>query len=413
MRWQSIIVLAVACRSSAKDTASVPPSASSLASAAPSSASAPPRVELPSAELTFQLVARSSGLLAIDRLDNASLVYPEGAHDALLLGDQHLTTLRGVFAGVDVPKGWSFGPVEGRWPDLALLTLADRGYRGYAKQATVLRRSGARWTPLPGALAHEGTFVVVAPERGTRLLLVQNEDGARFVEPDGKAAPITLQQTVDGQAFTITGASVDAKGQLFVSGFIHEPAPRNPDAGLDLRLPGDAPPRAIAIVQRWPPGVTAPILDHMPDPKSARVDDLSGSGVFSAGDTTFALFGASHTLGRFQDGRWTMEALPILPGGGIRDFALAKDGSVFFGTTDHPSGEDVYLRRSSDGRYTRVSLPPKTDVWGLYAESGTALWVVATPSDPSVAGSMVFFTRSLGEVVTIDPPASANPDASK
>jgi hypothetical protein len=134
------------------------------------------------------------------------------------------------------------------------------------------------------------------------------------------------------------------------------------------------------------------------------VDDMSGSGIFSAGKLTFAPFGRSRSLGRFEGGRFVVEALPIAERcSGIRDFTVAGDGSVWFGTTDDPSGQDVYLRRTPDGRYTRVPLPPGIDVRGIYAESSKVLWVIASRDEPGGVAGLVLHTASLGAPVTLDP----------
>jgi len=375
------------CRSGGGST-STTPSALASATAAQPTASAPSAIasdaprELPVAPLSFHVVAKSSSQLSLDVLDDAALVYVDPARDALLLSQHRIQLLPGLFSGVTVPDGWSFGPVDGRWPDLALLTVAKRGYLGAATGTTLLRKSGARWLPMPGELAH-GELVDVAGSN----LLVRTAEGARFFDPAGHAQKLAVQSSVDGEPFHVTGASKDAKGRIFVSGFIHAPSK---ETGLRLSAGGSVD-GGVAIVQRWEPGATAPIVDRMPDPNAARVDVLDGAGVYSSGDVTFALFGKSHALGKFQGGSWSIEKLPIdARCSGVRDFSLAKDGVVFFGTTGGLSQPSVFLRRSVDGRYERLTLPPGLDVSGLYAEGAAALWVASEGA--------LYFTEPLGVV---------------
>jgi hypothetical protein len=399
----------IGCRASNEHAA--PPPASATAPSATQSASAAPatalsaQIELPAAELRFQRVAKSSTLLTIDRFENGALVrsLSEPPRDALLLGDHRLEPKRGLFSGLEMPKDWSFGPVEGSWPDFVLLTLADRGYRGFARDAKVLRKSGTAWKPLPGALGRASRFELLAPVGGKRRLLVDADDGARFVDLDGNPTPLHFARKVDGEKVTLTGASVDAKGRIFVSGFVPEPKQKASSGGLGLvSTAGGGVNAGIAVVERWEPGATEPSIDRMPDAKLAKVDDLHGAGVFSAGEVTFALFGTAHALGRFERGSWSLEALPIARScSGVRDFGVAQDGSVWFGTTDDPSARDVYVRRGTDGRYSRLELPEKINVWGLYARSSTEAWLVASDADPKVTAGYLYFTQSLGPIVTL------------
>ncbi len=131
-------------------------------------------------------------------------------------------------------------------------------------------------------------------------------------------------------------------------------------------------------------------------PKSAQVTETTAAGVFSAGDVTFALFGASRSIAKFQDDHWSIQALPIGPEcSEVRDFMLAKDGTIFFGTMGGLSciGHSAYLRRGVDGRYEKLPLPDGVDVSHLYAESANAIWITS--------GSALYFTEPLGAVVAL------------
>ena len=405
----AVVFLGFACRPNVGGTPAAPASASAVASAPSPVASAenPPRApELPKANLTFHLVAKSAAPFGVDALVNGALVYPSAdpPRDALLISGNAIKTQRGFFAGVDLPKDWSFGPLDGRWPDFVLLTLANRGYRGYAKDAKLLRRSGASWSPLRGALAKQAEFSFLSLPGGKVLLLILTDAGARFVEPDGKSSELSLENEIDGEKLNVTGASVDEKGQIFVSGFIHEPPKADAGLGLISNTGGGAN-GGIPIVERFPVGAKKPKIDRFSDEKPIRVNDLNGAGVFSAGETTFAIFGASHAVARFADEHWATERLPIDERcSGVRDFALAKDGTMFFGTTDDPTPGDAHFRRSADGHYASVVMPPNVNVSGLYAESGSDVWIVAY--DQNNAGEL-FYTKPLGDVVTLSGPRPA------
>src|SRR5262249_53360796 len=155
------------------------------------------------------------------------------------------------------------------------------------KNAKVLRKAGARWTPLPGSLAGEATFSLVLPVKGKPVLLVETEKGAKFVDLTGKDAGLSFQTELDGERIEITGASVDASGQTLASGFVHEPEKKESGSGLGL-VPNAAGgfDGGIAVIERWPAGAKTPIVERMTDAKLAAVDEGSGAGVFSAGEKT-------------------------------------------------------------------------------------------------------------------------------
>jgi hypothetical protein len=359
-----------------------------------SSSSPAPLPQLPKANVELQVVATCPVPLMLDVLADGALVYhDQPARDAFLLRDHRIQPQPGLFRSVEVPAEWSVGPVDGSWSGLLTVAIAKRGWMGHAIEAKLFRKSGARWTQLPGELGRH----VVNGIAG-QSLLVTNDDGAQFFDANGHDQKLGVKTSIDGDAFTIMGASRDDKGRIFVGGFVTEHPKTVDDGGFGLSLASNTWAHGTAVIQRWEPGATSPVVDRMPDPTLAQINQLNGDTVLSSGEHTFAVFGSSRTLAKFRDGRWSVEALPIDPACGVREFTVAKDGTVFFGTTN--CSNDAILRRNADGHYDRITLPKDVDHRDIYAESADAVWIVG--SHPSGgAESTLYYTRPLGPVIAI------------
>jgi hypothetical protein len=348
----------------------------------------------------------------LDVLENAALVYPlaDPPAGALLLEHGRAELVKELFAKVSVPEKWSFGPVEGRWPDFTVLTVARRGYRGYTREANVLRKQGDAWTPLPGELGHAGSFVLLPPIAGRRLLLVDTEGGFEFRDAAGRKAALELDKQVDGADFKLTGASVDDSGQLFVSGFIREKPPEvpgKPASALDLAAGrGGGVDGGVAVVQRFPARATRPIAERLPGGELARVHELSGAGVISAGKLTGMLLGEGRALGRFENGGWTVEALRILPAGFVaRNLTLARDGTVWFIASAELAERVFLVRRAPDGAYARVALPPDFELTDVYATSSADVWLVGDARRTPAHSAALFHSSPSPSLITLDAPA--------